>query len=88
MSFVRTLLIIVLLVLVIALGLPMAMGGMSECPKCTSPDLQTPLGMCAAVFLSLAVLLMLLSAFKIAVSRTELQGQLTGGSIYRPPRSA
>lgn len=84
---VKKLFALVIIVALVALGLPMAMGGVSECPMCTSPDLRTTLGMCAAVFLSL-ILLMLFSAFKVAVNRTELYGQLTGGSIFRPPRSA
>lgn len=84
----KKLFVLVIIVALVALGLPMAMGGMSECPMCTSPDLQTPLGMCAAVLLSLVVLLMPFSVFKIPVNRPELHGQLTGESIYRPPRSA
>lgn len=83
----KKLLVLVIILALVALGLPMVMGGMSECPMCTSPDLQTPLGMCVAVFLSLVVLLVLFSAFKIAMNPTELHGQLTAGLIYRPPRS-
>lgn len=82
----KRLLVPIVILALLVLGLPVAMGGMSECPMCTSPDLQTPVGICAV--LSLVVLLMLFSAFKIAANRTDLHEQFTGGSIYRPPRSA
>ena len=83
----KKLLVMILVIAIIVIGLPMGMGGMSECPMCTSPETHISLAICAAILLSLMVFSILFASL-IAGDRNNLSGRLTRRSIFRPPRSA
>lgn len=81
----KALLTLMLIVLLIAIALPMAMGEMGDCPMCTSPKALT-VGICAAV-VSLLGLAVVSGGRRLhhrdGISRILLLVR----SVYRPPRS-
>lgn len=82
----KTVLFLVLVVLLVAVGLPMSIS-MGDCPMCTSPDTHLDLGICAA-FLSVLLLTVLLADRRRQVVAGMIRRLLIGRSIYRPPRFA
>lgn len=81
----KALLILALVVVAIAFGLPMGMGPMADCPMCTSPEVHVALGLCAAlVSLVLPYLTRVGSGFR--VGRAVDRSFDFACSIFRPPR--
>lgn len=83
----RLLLALMLIVLLLLVGIPMAMGGMADCPLCTSPNHELVLVLCAAI-LSIIAFTVLLSTCPVFLVDREARGRLVPRDIYRPPRSA
>lgn len=82
----KALLVLILVILLVAIGLPMGMGKMGDCPMCTS--LRTiALGMCAGL-LSLFILIVLLGSSRLRLGEQSSKLLLLSRSVYRPPRAA
>ena len=87
----RTVGIIVLVVLIVILGLPLAMGmgGMvstGQCPECQTTGGYAALGLCLAI-LGTILLLTLGALGEAVVMRLRRFTLATSGGIERPPRS-
>jgi len=81
-------LVALLLVLVVVLvALPIGMGGMGDCPTCTSSTGTFALGLCAGV-LSLVVLTVHLTDTSFRAATAAARRFLLARSVYRPPRNA
>lgn len=76
-----------LIVLLLLVGIPMAMGGMADCPLCTSPNHELVLVLCAAILSIIAFIARLSSSPLFLVDR-DARGRLVARDIYRPPRPA
>jgi hypothetical protein len=83
---VKPILALVLILLFVIIALPVGMGGMGDCPMCTSPK-TVALGICAAI-LSLLVLIVLVASSRLRSVDQSPRRLLLASSIYRPPRLA
>ena len=86
----KPLVALLLILLLVMIALPMAMGGMDamgDCPMCTSPETHIALGMCVAL-LSLVGLAVLLTSSPLHLVRATARRFLVTSAIYRPPRFA
>lgn len=82
----KALLGLILIMLLVVVALPMGMGGMGDCPMCTSPK-TISLGICAGI-LSLFALALVLASSRFQPRQGSARQLLLACSIYRPPRSA
>lgn len=78
---------LVLVVLLLIVGMPLAMGQMGDCPACTSAKTPFALGICAGI-LSLMALAILLTSQRFRPLASSSPQFLLASSIFRPPRTA
>jgi hypothetical protein len=83
----KVVLVIALILLMLLVGLPTAMGHMGDCPACTSAKAPFALGICAGV-LSAAGFILLMSGSRFRLLAHSPRRFLLAASIFRPPRSA
>lgn len=86
----KTALLIALILLLLIIGLPVAMGhmgNMGDCPACTSANAPFALGLCVGI-LSLVAFTVLLSSRRFMLHAAPTRRFLLATSIFRPPRSA
>jgi hypothetical protein len=81
--------VIALVLLVLLIGLPLAMGmpDIAPCPSCTGVDTPVAVAMCLAI-VSLFVLVLSSSSSRIALRRALLRLLLFDDPPERPPRVA
>jgi hypothetical protein len=79
--------IIGLVVLILLVGMPLAMGmgGMAPCPDCPATTSWSVIGLCAAV-LSFFALLVLLASTNMTLLLTTVRAYLLVRRLDRPPR--
>jgi hypothetical protein len=81
--------VIALVLLVLLVGLPLAMGmsDMAPCPSCTKGDAPVAVAMCLAI-VSLFVLVMSSNSSVIVARRRVVRVLLLADPLERPPRVA
>jgi hypothetical protein len=85
----KIMLALVLILLLLVVGFPVAMGHMGhmgDCPACTSAKAPFALGLCAGI-LSLMGLAILLASRRFRLSGASSRQFLLASSIFRPPRA-
>lgn len=82
-------LVVVLILLILFTGLPLAFGMevMEPCPSCPAPDAPISFGACFAI-LVWAVLIIVLRSFLVAAILAVLKPLLLATALERPPRIA
>lgn len=86
----RTIGIVLLVVLMVVLGLPLAvgmggMGSMGRCPDCQMAGGSSVFGMCLAI-LGMMVLLSLSALGGVVAARSRRFAFVSSGALERPPR--
>lgn len=82
----KTVLVVLAIVLLLAVGLPLGMGAMGDCPMCTSPQ-SLLLGLCGAIAAVFVLTLSRLMA-RLALYDPRHHLSLLIRAIFRPPRLA
>jgi hypothetical protein len=82
------LLALVLLLVVVGLPLAMGMGDMGACPACSAPDAPLAVAMCLAILSLGALLIRATSSGRITLAKISAPRSLIQSRLDRPPQHA
>lgn len=86
----KTLLVLGLVLLLLVVGLPLAMGmgDMAPCPACSAPDAHLAIAMCLAIFAMGAVFMSSSLSRRMPLRSNRIPEFLALSSLDRPPQHA
>lgn len=86
----KALIIVLLVLLMLAVGLPLAMGmgDMAPCPNCSALDVSFAVGMCLALFAVGGIFIALAFSGRVRQRNNRSRRLLVASGLERPPQYA